>query len=175
MPEETVKRRLQDAGDAALASDDGPIFSTVAKLVDALKRSIPEGTQNAELKNEALRLGRELLRGSKYEEGRWPNRGKWSAGRAAIAHAHDAQPRASHLRQPRAGFFRVQADRKGRRFPTGPLARVYELVALARRLLVALLRRLLVALLRRLLGTDFLREVKPRQTDGTPRADQSLY
>jgi len=41
-----------------LASDDGPIFSTVAKLVEALKRSIPEGTQNAELKQEALRLGR---------------------------------------------------------------------------------------------------------------------
>jgi hypothetical protein len=28
-----VKRRLQDC-DAALASDDGPIFSTVAKLVE---------------------------------------------------------------------------------------------------------------------------------------------
>ena len=28
MPEETVKRRLPDAGDAALALDDGPIFST---------------------------------------------------------------------------------------------------------------------------------------------------
>jgi len=46
-----IKRRLQDC-------DDGPIFSTVAKLVEALKRSIPEGTLNAELKNEALRLGR---------------------------------------------------------------------------------------------------------------------
>ena len=45
MPERTVKRRLQDAGDAALASDDGPIFSTVAKLIEALKRSIPEGTE----------------------------------------------------------------------------------------------------------------------------------
>jgi hypothetical protein len=66
MPEKTVKRRLQDC-DAALASDAGPIFSTVAKLVDALKRSIPEGTQNAELKKEALRLGGELLRGTKYE------------------------------------------------------------------------------------------------------------
>jgi hypothetical protein len=55
---------------AALASDDGPIFSTVAKLVEALKRSIPEGTQNAELKHEALRLGRELLRRTKYEEQR---------------------------------------------------------------------------------------------------------
>jgi hypothetical protein len=68
MPEKLVKRRLQDAGDAVLASDDGPIFSTVAKLVEALKRSIPERTQNAELKNEALRLARELLRGTKYEE-----------------------------------------------------------------------------------------------------------
>ena len=67
MSEKTVKCRLQDC-DASLASDDGPIFSTVAKLVEALKRSIPEGTQNAELKNEALRLARELLRGTKYEE-----------------------------------------------------------------------------------------------------------
>jgi hypothetical protein len=66
MPEKTVKRRLQD--DAALASDDSAIFSTVAKLVETLKRSIPEGTRNAELQNEALRLGRELLRGTKYEE-----------------------------------------------------------------------------------------------------------
>jgi len=38
------------------------------RLVEALKRSIPEGTQNAELKNETLRLGRELLRGTKYED-----------------------------------------------------------------------------------------------------------
>jgi len=68
MPEKTVKRRLQDS-DAALASDDGPVFSTVAKLVEALKRSIPEGTENAERKQEALRLGSELLRGTKYEEG----------------------------------------------------------------------------------------------------------
>jgi hypothetical protein len=49
-------------------SDDGPIFSTVAKLVEALKRSIPEGTQNAERRNEALRLARDLVRGTKYEE-----------------------------------------------------------------------------------------------------------
>jgi hypothetical protein len=67
MAEKTVKRRLQDC-DAALASDDGPIFSTVAKLVEVLKRSIPEGTQNTELKQEALRHGRELLRATKYEE-----------------------------------------------------------------------------------------------------------
>jgi hypothetical protein len=68
MPDRIVKRRLQDAGDSALASDDGPIFSTVAKLVEALKHAIPEGTENAERKEEALRLGRELLRGTKYEE-----------------------------------------------------------------------------------------------------------
>ena len=48
-----------------LDSDDGPIFSTVAKLVEALEHSIPEGTQNAERKQEALRLARELLRGTK--------------------------------------------------------------------------------------------------------------
>ena len=69
MPERNVKRRLQDC-DAALVSDDGPIFSTVAKLVEALERSIPEGTENAERKKEALTLGRELLRGTKYEEER---------------------------------------------------------------------------------------------------------
>ena len=40
MPERTAKRRLRDC-DAALASDDGPIFSTVAKLVEALKRCAP--------------------------------------------------------------------------------------------------------------------------------------
>ena len=68
MPDRTVKRRLQDAGNAALAFDDGPVFSTVAKLVEALKHSIPEGTENARRKEEALRLGRELLRGTMYEE-----------------------------------------------------------------------------------------------------------
>ena len=67
MPERTVKRRRQNC-DGALASDDGPIFSIVATLVDALKRSIPEGTQNAELKDEAFRRARELLRGTKHEE-----------------------------------------------------------------------------------------------------------
>jgi hypothetical protein len=66
MPE-TIKGRLQNC-DAALASDDGPMFSTLAKLVDALERAIPEGTQNAERKIEALVLARELLRGTKYEE-----------------------------------------------------------------------------------------------------------
>jgi hypothetical protein len=52
MPDRTVERRLQDC-DGALASDDGPIFSTAAKLVEALKSSIPEGTRNAERKAEA--------------------------------------------------------------------------------------------------------------------------
>jgi hypothetical protein len=42
-------RKPSNAGykdrDAGLASDDGPVFSTAARLVEA-KRSIPEGTQN---------------------------------------------------------------------------------------------------------------------------------
>ena len=67
MPEKTIKRRLQEL-DRDLASDDGPIFTVVAKLVDALKRCIPEGTENAKRKKEALRLAQELLRGTKYEE-----------------------------------------------------------------------------------------------------------
>jgi hypothetical protein len=44
-----------------LGSDYGPIFWTVAKLVVALERSIPERTANAKRKDEALRLGFELL------------------------------------------------------------------------------------------------------------------
>jgi hypothetical protein len=69
MPDRTVKRRLQETHNAALALDQDTFLSIVAKLVEALKRSIPDGTQNAELKKEALRLARELLRGTKYEEG----------------------------------------------------------------------------------------------------------
>jgi hypothetical protein len=65
MPERTVKRRRQNCG-GALASDDGLIFSTVATLVDAVKRSIPEGTQNAELKDEGWRRACELQRGTKH-------------------------------------------------------------------------------------------------------------
>jgi hypothetical protein len=52
-----------------LADDDGPIFSTVAKLVDAFQRAVPH-SRDLELRDEALRLGRELLRSTKYEEGR---------------------------------------------------------------------------------------------------------
>jgi hypothetical protein len=44
MSDRTITRRLQGTDDAALASDDGPILSTVAELFEALKRSITEGT-----------------------------------------------------------------------------------------------------------------------------------
>jgi hypothetical protein len=54
MPEKTVRRRLQDC-DATLASDHGPIFSTVAKLVEALKRSFPRERKTRSAKKEALR------------------------------------------------------------------------------------------------------------------------
>jgi hypothetical protein len=37
----TIECRLTEAGDRDLADDDGPIFSTVAKLVDALQRAVP--------------------------------------------------------------------------------------------------------------------------------------
>jgi hypothetical protein len=37
MPEKTIKRWLTEAGARELADDDGPIFSTVANLVDALQ------------------------------------------------------------------------------------------------------------------------------------------
>jgi hypothetical protein len=60
-------RRLTEAGDRELADDDGPIFSTVANLVDALQRAV-SFSRDLELRKEALRLGRDLLRGTKYEE-----------------------------------------------------------------------------------------------------------
>jgi hypothetical protein len=69
MPAKTIKRRLTETGERELADDDGPIFSTVAKLVDALQRAVPH-SRDLELRDEALRLGRELLRGTKYEEER---------------------------------------------------------------------------------------------------------
>jgi len=51
MADRTVKRRLQDC-DGALASDDGPIFSTVAKLVadQARDRAIIETPQTTRSK-----------------------------------------------------------------------------------------------------------------------------
>jgi hypothetical protein len=48
---------------------DGPIFSTVAKLIEALRRALPH-SHDLELEKEALRLGRELLRGTNYDEER---------------------------------------------------------------------------------------------------------
>ena len=67
MPEKTVKRRLQDR-DAALASDDGPGFSDRRQAGRGAQALHSRGNGNRERKKEALRLGRELLRGSKYEE-----------------------------------------------------------------------------------------------------------
>jgi hypothetical protein len=67
MPEKSIKRRLQER-DPQLADDDGPIFTTVAKLVNALDSAIPH-SHDLEAKRDALRLGRDLLRGTKYEEG----------------------------------------------------------------------------------------------------------
>ena len=65
-----------------------PLFSTVAKLVEALKRSIPEGTRNAELKAEApcaspanCSAGRST---KKHETGADP-----SPGPAPLFFAHD--------------------------------------------------------------------------------------
>jgi hypothetical protein len=37
MSEPTIKRRLANTRDRELADEDGPIFSTVAKLVDACR------------------------------------------------------------------------------------------------------------------------------------------
>jgi hypothetical protein len=68
MPEKTIKRRLTAAGARELA-DDGPIFSTVAKLDDALQRAITQ-SRDLELREEVLRLGHDPLRGTKYEEER---------------------------------------------------------------------------------------------------------
>jgi hypothetical protein len=69
MPGPTIKRRLADTRDLELADDDGPIFSIVAKLVDALQRAIPH-SRDLELREEALRVGCELLRGTEYEQER---------------------------------------------------------------------------------------------------------
>ena len=49
-----------------IGSDDDPFFETVEELVNALSASF-EGIEDAERKKKALRLGHELLRGTKYE------------------------------------------------------------------------------------------------------------
>jgi hypothetical protein len=69
MPEKTIMCRLIEAGAREVADDDGPIFSTVAKLVDALERAVPH-SRDLELRDEALRAVRELLRGSPTRSGR---------------------------------------------------------------------------------------------------------
>jgi hypothetical protein len=55
MPEKTIKRRLQDC-DAALASDEGPIFSTVAKLVEAIQAAISVMLLQLKIKIESSRI-----------------------------------------------------------------------------------------------------------------------
>jgi hypothetical protein len=64
---EKAKSRQQDTRNAAFALDQDTVLVIVAKLVDALSRAIPK-SHASHRKNEALRLGRELLRGTKYEE-----------------------------------------------------------------------------------------------------------
>ena len=88
---------------------------------------------------------------------------RWACGYSARARSSTARfsaPTTSGRVFSSSGIVRAQISYR-------PTRRVYGLVAL--------LRRLLVALLRRLLGTDCLREVKLRETDGTPRADERLY
>jgi hypothetical protein len=72
---------VRDETNAFVPVKSGPIFSTVAKLVDALQRAVPRSRdlpmhggyvfgRKLQLRQEALRLGRELLRGTAYEVGR---------------------------------------------------------------------------------------------------------
>jgi hypothetical protein len=56
MPLTTIKRRLASTRDGELANDDGPSFSTVGQLGDALQRAIPQ-SRDLGLKEEALRSG----------------------------------------------------------------------------------------------------------------------
>jgi hypothetical protein len=48
-------------------SDDDAVLGVVAKLVEALYRAFP-ASHDLELRRDALRLGRELLQGTKYGE-----------------------------------------------------------------------------------------------------------
>jgi hypothetical protein len=48
-------------------SDDDAVLAVVAKLVEALDHAFP-ASHDLELRRDALRLGRELLRGTKYGE-----------------------------------------------------------------------------------------------------------
>jgi hypothetical protein len=52
----------------ALASDDGPDLLHRRQAGRGTQALHSRGAENAELKSEALRLGRELLRGTKYDD-----------------------------------------------------------------------------------------------------------
>jgi hypothetical protein len=67
MPERTVKRRLQDCG-AALASDDGPILSTVRHAGRRAQTLHSRGKPKRRAEGRSLRRARELPRGTKHEE-----------------------------------------------------------------------------------------------------------
>jgi hypothetical protein len=56
MPEKTIKRRLEDTRNAAPASDDGPIFSTVTKLVEAIQAAISVMLLQLKIKIESSRI-----------------------------------------------------------------------------------------------------------------------
>jgi hypothetical protein len=68
MPEKLSAAGSQRRAIRELADDDGPILSAVATLVDALQRAVPH-SRGLELRDE-VRLGHDLLRGSKYEQER---------------------------------------------------------------------------------------------------------
>jgi hypothetical protein len=71
MPEKTVKRGLQNAGCKIVTLSRlrrWPDFHDCRQAGRSAQALHPEGTQNAELKNQALRLARELLRETKYEK-----------------------------------------------------------------------------------------------------------
>ncbi len=55
MSERTIKRRLQNC-DVALASDEGPIFSTVAKLIEAIQAAISVMLLQLKIKIESSRI-----------------------------------------------------------------------------------------------------------------------
>lgn len=118
MAEKTIKRRLEEV-DGPLAADDGPIFSTVAKLVEALSRAIPE-SRDLEKKKEALRLGatccaaRSMRRSDDWvSEARSQFLKKYQRAAPAINHqTHQKRPSAAAAlpRQMTDGSKRVTPD-----------------------------------------------------------------
>ena len=101
------RRRLQEL-DRELAGDDGPIFATVAKLIETPKSSLPDGLENAERKKEALRLARELLRGTKQKRNEEPSALQARVNRAVRERSLEYQaPRSRKSAPPPSG--RAQA------------------------------------------------------------------